>query len=245
MEVKDTMISTNDAQQFGQLRARIEATFAEPALIVVTSAAAGDGKSATAFGLAAALAEAEHRVLLIDANVKSPTLSRLAHRPVALSRTELAQVSKYAQPVAGERFKGLSFADERLETGLSMEKIRVAMAELQAHFDYIVVDTAPVTRSNLAVLFATVAEGTMLTIRLGRLGTTADDEAIKTLTRVGSNTLGALTLTPKMIKAFRDRVATPDKGIVFPPRHITTRHSAPSETSRDTAETAARSSVVS
>ena len=239
------MTSPNDAQQFGQLRSRIEATFAEPALIVVTSAGAGDGKSATAFGLAAALAEADHRVVLIDANVKSPTLSRLAHRPVGFSRVELAQVSKFAQPVAGESFKGLSFADERLETSFSMEKIKSLVADLDSHFDFIVVDTAPLTRSNMAVLFATVAQGTLLTIRLGRLGTAADDEVVKTLTRVGATILGALTLTPKMIKAFRNTVPVIDKGIVFPPRHITTRHSAPPETARETAEAAARSSVVS
>jgi Mrp family chromosome partitioning ATPase len=237
-----------EAQQFGQLRARVEATFREPpTMIVVTSASRGDGKSATAFGLAASLADADHRVLLVDANVDAPLLPRTQHRPILASRLELMRVSGLAAPVAGQRFKAVSFADESLEFGMSMEKMKSAVADMQYHFDFTIVDTGQLTKSNLAVLFATIADGTMLAFRLGRLATSADDETIKTLNRVGANILGALTLTPRMIKNFREQVVDVDQSSRIPvPRHVTTRHSAGPETAKEaTVESASRSKYVS
>jgi Mrp family chromosome partitioning ATPase len=243
--MKDNMDATVEAQQFGQLRARIEATFREPTMIVVTSAVRGDGKSATAFGLAASLAAADHRVLLVDANVDAPTLTRTQHRPILASRIEVAQVSAYATPVAGQLFRGVSFADERLESAASMEKITAAAADIRAHFDFTIIDTAQLIRSNLAVLFATVADGTLLTLRLGRLSTGADEETVKTLTRVGANVLGALTVAPKTINGFRARLAAADQAFLLPARHVTTRHSAGPEVARSITEAATRPKVVS
>lgn len=233
-----------EAQQFGQLRARIEATFLEPTMIVVTSAGRGDGKSATAYGLAAALADADHRVLFIDANAGAPTLSR-THHSIPSSRIESARASGYATPVAGQRFKGISFADQRLESGISMERIKAAVADFQSHFDFTIVDTAPLLESNLAVLFSTIADGTVLTLRLGRFSTVADDQTMKTLTRVGANVLGALTVTPKMIKGFRNRVTAAETDFFVPARHVTTRHSSGPETAREVDESPSRSTFVS
>jgi succinoglycan biosynthesis transport protein ExoP len=238
------MESTVEEQQFGQLRARVEATFLGPTMIVVTSGTRGDGKSATAYGLAASLADADHRVLLIDANVAAPTLSR-SHHSIPSSRIELARVSNYATPVAGQRFKGLSLADERLESGMSMEKIKAAVADFQNHFDFTIVDAAPLIQSNLAVLFATIADGTILAIRLGRLATVSDDESLKTLTRVGANVLGALTVTPKLIKSFRARMPAVERDVFVPRRHITTKHSMGPEPAREVAESSSNSTFVS
>ncbi len=231
-----------EAQQFGQLRARIEATFREPSTIVITSASRGDGKSVTAFGLASALAEADHRVLLIDANLDAPTLSRMTHRPVSVSRLEKPQFSGFAEVVTDQRFKGISFADERLETAMSLEKVAAAVADLQRHFDYLIVDAAQLVHSNLAVLFATIADGTMLTVRLGRLATAADDETMKTLRQAGATLLGALTVTPKLIKSFRDRLVAAEQNTLVPARHVTTRHVA--EPVRGSVESPVRSTSV-
>lgn len=218
------MDSTIEAQQFGQLRSRIEATFSDSTLLVITSAARGDGKSVTAFGLAGSLADAGHRVLFVDANADAPTLTRSAHRPITVARIERGQVCGYATPVAGQRFLGISFADEKLEAGLSMPKVRLAVADMLSEFDFTIVDTAQLIRSNLAVLFATVAHGTLLTLRSGRLSTLGDDETIGTLSRVGANPLGALLVAPKMIKNFRGRAELAAGAVLLPARHVTTRY---------------------
>jgi Mrp family chromosome partitioning ATPase len=48
------------------LRARVEAGVGKPAVILVTSACTGDGKSLTAYSLAASLAKCNHRVALVS-----------------------------------------------------------------------------------------------------------------------------------------------------------------------------------
>jgi receptor protein-tyrosine kinase len=237
------MKDLSNAQQFGQLRARIEATFSEPALIVVTSAARGDGKTATAFGLAESLAQAEHRVLFVDANYESPTLPRIHRIANLAARPDLSKMSRFSHPVAGHRFEGLSLADERLETGMSMDKVKAAAFDLRAHFDFVIVDTCALLRSDLAVLFSTIADGTLLTLRLGRLPSSADETVMKTLRRVGATTLGVLTIRPNTIRTFASQREQVFQTIRVPARPFTSRHTLEPETARDVVEP--RSNVVS
>jgi Mrp family chromosome partitioning ATPase len=223
----DTQLST---QQFGQLRARMEAMFSEPAVIVITSACSRDGKTLTAVGLSRSLANAGHRVVMIDASVDAPFLPQIHRPPLLAGRIELANLSLYAKPVAGQRFKGISLADERLESGVSLDQIRTAVFDMRAHFDFVIVDTAPLLDSDLAVLFSTIADGILLTLRLGRTPTGADTQVVKTLGRLGANVLGALTVTPSVI---RDFSAQRERGIPtvrYPARHTTSQHALDPET---------------
>jgi Mrp family chromosome partitioning ATPase len=231
------MNSSANTKQFTQLRARIEATFSDPVIIVVTSAARGDGKTSTAFGLAESLANAEHRVLFVDANVEAPTLARIHRVPSMGSSIDFSKVGRFATLVAGQRFAGVSFADDRIECGISLDKVKAAAFDMRAHFDYVVVDTSPLLQSDLAVFFATIADGTLMTLRLGRLPQAADAASIKTLSRVGANVLGVLTVAPSMIKEFaagrKDIIETLR---VPAARHVTSRHSLAADTKREVVE---------
>jgi hypothetical protein len=229
------MKSTLDSQEFGQLRARLEATFSDPVLIVITSAARGDGKTATAFGLAESLANADLRVLFVDANADAPTLPRL-HMPALNPQPDFAKISRYAKPVAGQRFMGISFADERLDMGVSMEKLKAGAFDMRSHFDFVIIDTSPVLRSDLAVLFAAISDGTLLTLRLGRLPSRSDQETMKTLSRVGANVLGLLTVSQDLIKDFATRRQEIRQRVLVPARHVTSRHSLDPNPVRETIE---------
>ncbi len=238
-ETKDT----SSAQQFGQLRARIEATFSEPVIIVVTSAQRGDGKTATAFGLAGSLAQADHRVLLVDANADSPTLPR-THRIANLGgHPDISKLSFSSTPVAGQRFEGASLADDRIESVTSMENIRSAAFDLRTRFDFVIVDTCQLPKSDLAVFFATVADATLLTLRLGRLPSAADEETIKMLTRVGASVLGVLTVRQSLIRDFKAKRQEVVQTIRVPARPFTSRHTLEPDKSRPVVEP--RSNVVS
>jgi Mrp family chromosome partitioning ATPase len=232
MEIKDT----SSAQQLGQLRARIEAIFSERVMIVITSAQSGDGKTATAFGLAASLAQADHRVLLVDANAACPTLPR---RHKIASRGDHLDFSKFGSnvtAVAGERFEGVSLADDRFESGTSMEKIRAMALDLRSQFDFVIVDTCQLPKSDLAVLFSTVADATLLTLRLGRLPSAADRETVITLNRVGANLLGVLTVRQNFIRDFNAHRQELAQTIRVPARPFTSRHTLEPEPSRAVVE---------
>jgi hypothetical protein len=156
---------------------------------------------------------------------------------------DIANVSRYAAPVGARRFKAVSFADERLEFGSSLEKIRTAAFDMRSHFDYAIVDTGQVLQSDIAVLFATIADGTLLTVRVGRMPSSSDAEALKTLTRVGASILGVVSVTPAVINEFaKEREQTFTVPRVA--RHVTSRHTADAETGRDVIETS-RETIVS
>jgi Mrp family chromosome partitioning ATPase len=63
---EDTAIAPALHAQAQLLRVRVEAELARPAVIMVTSAREGDGKSLTAYSLAAALVQVDHRVALVS-----------------------------------------------------------------------------------------------------------------------------------------------------------------------------------
>ncbi len=67
-----------EAEQYRTLRHVLEERRAEMRVIAVTSAVSGEGKTTTAINLAAALAQdAETRVLLVDADLRAPSVGRL------------------------------------------------------------------------------------------------------------------------------------------------------------------------
>ncbi len=220
--------------QFGQLRARIEATFPTPALLVITSAARGDGKTVTAFGLAESLAVAHHRVLLVDTNSAAPSLARI-HQPAA-ANLNFPDIGRSAVSVAAQHFAGLSLADERFEASMSIESIKTAVANMRTHFDFVIVDTSPLLKSDLAVLFSTLADGTLLTLRFGRLPSPADTRTMSTLNRVGANVAGVLTVTPTMIKSFGPGLHEAVPALRVPGRHVTSHHTVAPDVSRIHAE---------
>jgi len=75
-----SMLAPNsfEAEQYRALRHVVEERRSELAVIAVSSAAPGEGKTTTAINLAAALAQsAESRVLLVDADLRVPSAGRL------------------------------------------------------------------------------------------------------------------------------------------------------------------------
>jgi Mrp family chromosome partitioning ATPase len=206
-----------DLEQFGQLRARIEAMFPEPAIIVVTSAARNDGKSATSLGLATALADADSRVLYVDANITAPTLDRSYLVPSTYAAFE--DFSRLARPVCSQRYSALSFADARLEKAMSLEKAKFFVTGMRDLYDFIIVDTAPLVKSDMAVLFASISDGTLVTLKAGRFPSSADKELVEALSRVGAKTLGAVTVSARFTKYFFEarqelaQIALPSKRI--------------------------------
>jgi receptor protein-tyrosine kinase len=189
-----------DLEQFGQLRARIEAMFPEPAIIVVTSATAGDGKSATSLGLAKALADADGRVLYVDGNAVAPTLDRSFIVPSWYA--DVQELSQLVRAVPGQRFSALSFADRAIEKAMSLDKVKAIAATMRAQYDFIIVDTGPLVQSDMAVLFASIADGTLVTLRLGRFPASADKELVEALSRVRAEMIGAVTVAPRFMKHF-------------------------------------------
>jgi capsular exopolysaccharide synthesis family protein len=198
------LVSTADtgerrAEAYRQLRTNLQFTHVDrPAqLLVVTSAASGEGKSMTAANLALIFAEAGQRVLLVEADLRRPRVSDYvaADRSVGLSNVLAGQVavSDVIQPLAGLASVLPSGAmppnPSELLASHSMVEL---LAELRGSFDRVILDTPPVLPVTDATVVSTQVDGVILVARHGKSRRGPVGHAVASLRSVDAPLLGAV-----------------------------------------------------
>ena len=153
-----------------------------PTVVVVASAAPGDGRTTVAANLAVASAATGQRVLVCDADLSNPGLTSLLGLPdeVTLDRVLLGEsvvrTERLARPARG--LLGLGTREVTgaeplpMATGLFARMV----ASLVDVVDVIVVDTSPLLSSAEALELASAADLVLLAVR-ERSSTTPDIEA--------------------------------------------------------------------
>ena len=144
---------------------------APPKLLLVTSAGANEGKTVSSLNLAATLAEAGSRVLLIDVDLRKPSCHR------ALGITNGAGMSSF---LAGQ--VELAAVTHRLEAPridfvpagptppnpaelIGSTRMRETLEELRGQYDFIVLDSPPVLPVTDAVVLAREVDGVVQVVK--------------------------------------------------------------------------------
>ncbi|MCG7592782.1 polysaccharide biosynthesis tyrosine autokinase [Mycobacterium sp. PSTR-4-N] len=193
------------AEAFRKLRTNLQflAVDNPPRVIVVTSSLPHEGKSTTAINIALALAEAEHRVVLVDGDMRRPTLHRYLDlvQPVGFS-TVLSGGASMHEAMQETRFPGLSV----LTSGavppnpselLGSQTARKLLSDLRSEFDYVIVDSTPLLAVTDAAILAAGSDGVLLMARFGQTKRDQLAHAIGALESVGATLLGAVfTMMP-------------------------------------------------
>jgi len=193
------------AEAFRKLRTNLQflAVDNPPRVIVVTSSLPSEGKSTTAINIALALAESEHNVVLVDGDMRRPTLHRYLDLvgPVGFS-TVLSGAALLDEALQRTRFSGLTV----LTSGaippnpselLGSQSARKLLAELRAKFDYVIVDSTPLLAVTDAAILAAGADGVLIMARFGQTKREQLAHAVGTLESVGAPLLGAVfTMVP-------------------------------------------------
>lgn len=178
-------------------------TEAFPRLLVITSASPGEGKSTIAANLAIALARDRIRVLLVDADLRRPTL----HKAFGRQRTPglsdvLVQESSLDAALARHEMLGLDLlpagsARSNPPALLGSEEFSRLLQQLRARYDVVVVDTTPVLAVTDASLVCAGADGIMFVVRADYTHRTAVRQAVEQLGRIRARIVGmALTDIP-------------------------------------------------
>jgi capsular exopolysaccharide synthesis family protein len=169
-----------------------------PATIAITSCQPREGKSTTALALARGLAGLGARVLLVDADMRNPSIHRtfgLDH-PKGLSEV-LTGHSDFETAVHSTDADNLSVMTagklppspaELLASEALPELIKTALAS----FDHVIFDSPPVLGLADAPLIARLAEGVVFVIEAGRTRSTQARHALDRLTAVRAHILGAV-----------------------------------------------------
>ena len=143
-------------------------------VILITSSVPEEGKSNVAINLAATLASGGKRVVLVDGDLRKGSLSRYMH--LARNRAGISNVVAGQCPLADAlvRFKNVQFS--LLPAGplppnpsemLALPAVQELFTGLRDYYDFISVDTPPVSVVTDAAVMCRFADGAILVVRPG------------------------------------------------------------------------------
>jgi capsular exopolysaccharide synthesis family protein len=163
-------------EAYRTLRATVSATSGEQLRSVLfTSSAPGEGKTTSAINFAESLAMAGHRVLLIEGDLRRPTISAaLGVQPVVgIGAVLVNRVPLSEAIIATERYgDDLCFLLAEQSLGsladrLSLPTARELVAEAEEIADYVVIDSPPLTEVTDALPLAQEVDAVVIMARIG------------------------------------------------------------------------------
>lgn len=166
-------------------------------IIGVTSALRGEGKSTTSVNIAYTMAQTGQKVLLLEADMRLPTLSK---------RLRVAPAPGLSNLLAGQcngndilQKSGLISNMWVTTAGdippnpaelLSSDNMEVTLKTLADYFDVIIVDLPPVTAVTDAVVVSKLLQGMIVVVRQNYCDRASVDEVIRQLRFVNAKILG-------------------------------------------------------
>ena len=193
--------NSRTAEAYRQLRTNIHFTNLGSGLktIVITSSHPGEGKSTTASNLAAVLAQAGDRVILVDADLRRSSLRKTFDSPTSFGLTGLLYNDIHDPSIAlvSTRWKNLHFLPSGVlppnpsELLTSARMLRVIDA-LRKMADYVIFDTPPVLAVTDAIVLAARTDGTILVAQAHRTRTESLREAAELIQQANGRVAGVV-----------------------------------------------------
>ena len=169
-----------------------------PKTILVTSALPGEGKSTTAANTAIALAQTGAPTLLMDLDMRKPTLASAFEIPSDQGMsTFLSGNSDFSSRIQQTRFANTFVIPAGPPPPnpaelLSSERTDMVFTLMHEYFTYMVIDSPPVLEISDALLLSPAVDGVILVARAGKTPRKAIGKAAAQIMAVGGTLLGVL-----------------------------------------------------
>jgi capsular exopolysaccharide synthesis family protein len=166
--------------------------------LLVTSAVDGEGKTSLAGHLAISLARAGFRTLLVDGDVQAPSAHALFDLPAAPGLCEVLRGEATAdQAVRQTGLPGLSVLpagawDLIARQALVGHRWKAVKVDLEAGYDFVVIDSGPILLVSDSLLLARDADGVLLSVLIDVSRVASVEETRDRLRTVGANVLGVV-----------------------------------------------------
>ncbi|MFB3880129.1 MAG: polysaccharide biosynthesis tyrosine autokinase [Armatimonadota bacterium] len=188
------------AEAFRFLRTELTLGAGDPVKsVLVATARPGQGGSTTAANLAVTLAEVGHRVVLVDADMRRPRLHTFFGEDNEAGLTTLLADGQYGAQRALRRtgIANLALLPAGPEVPnpaalLSSERMRRLLADLEAHCDYVVIDTPSAAAFADAVLLGPLVDGVVLVFRANQPVRAVERRTKELFEKVGAKVLGVV-----------------------------------------------------
>ena len=182
-----------------KLRSRIEESSRKHGYqtIMVTSVMENEGKSSIAANLAISLAKGGHHVLMIDADIRKPSLDRILNMETEHSLNAALSGKDWKKEVMhSERFHMdvlCSIQDlENAEKLLSSEQMKKLLEEAKQSYEFVIVDTSPAAGLSDPLIISEHCDASLLVIRQNLAGARRINDAIDRLVTVRNNLIGCI-----------------------------------------------------
>lgn len=166
--------------------------------LVVTSSATKEGKSTTVANLAITMSQMGSRILIIDADLRRPTIHSLFHisRQVGLTGALLGTytLDEVIKPSGIENLDIITAGDIPPNPSelLSSQALRNALTTLSERYDLVLIDSPPTIAVTDAAVLSTRTNGVLLVVSSGCVTRKELMHAIQLLENVKANLLGIL-----------------------------------------------------
>ena len=165
--------------------------------ILVTSANPGEGKSTTAGNLALTLAEGEARVLLVDCDMRKPSVHKNFRVTNTYGISDVLLQKKKVMEVAHKYNENLYIITAgkippNPAEMIASKAMTLFLEEMKEHFDYIVLDTPPVQAVADSQILSTKVDGSLFVVRAGVTKKDEVQSAIAALKKVNANIIGTV-----------------------------------------------------
>ena len=188
------------AEAYRTLRMNIQFSSLDKPLrtLLATSTAPDEGKSTILANLAVTMAQSEQRVILVDCDLRRPTLHTLFDLPNEAGLTSLILAAEDAPiPLQETGVPGLSLLTSgplppRPADILNSRRMEAVIARLCSESDIVLFDTPPVVVVTDAAVLATRMDGVLLAFQAGKTNRDRGRQARQILENVKANIIGVV-----------------------------------------------------
>ena len=167
-------------------------------VVLVTSSLPEEGKTTFAVSLASLVARSQKRVLIIDLDLRHPSVHRELGWQVSAGLVEYMAGERTLQEVIHNDIEtGLHFLPVKAHTTtpidlLESDRMRELLQLCRDNYDLIVLDTAPVASVNDTKVAASLADRVVFVVRWGRTIESAARDSVRALREAGIEPAGVV-----------------------------------------------------